>query len=534
VPEKSRLLRNLLIGAAAAIAGVIVLLLAAPLVIPSDFIAGQIAALVRQKTGRALHIAGPISFSLLPRVALVAHDVALASPQGGFSADFLTVKTADVTLRPLALLHGAIEIDQLRLSEPVVNFEVNKDGLRNWIFRTEVAPRSTASSTARAAPAPSFATGDITIANGTVGYLDQRDGLKRSATGLNMRVSLPSFDGPLKASGTTIYNGQAVNLTTTVASPGELRDGRTSPVTINLTSSGASFSFQGTIERGDLAKATGTVDFKAPSLRDFLTWTQIGTTLQDSDLGPLSIDGNINVGEDKFSLTEATVAFDSITAKGPFALSHSDGRLELDFTEVTLLGGKGTGKIVVDTKGPTPNIAATVRLAGITVHQLSFNIAGFDKLSGTGDVSVDLTTSGKTMHDLIASLNGSGSIALTDGTVGSAALGPLMKNSVGALLGDKTIPREIGYRSLSASATIAKGVLHNNDLKLSGPKLSATGAGTLDLAQRLVDFQWDPDIAGLGSARIAINGAWDNPDYKVQSVNITNGKGLSIPGLKLR
>src|SRR6516162_9455261 len=66
-----------------------------------------------------------------------------------------------------------------------------------------------------------------------------------------------------------------------------------------------------------------------------------------------------------------------------------------------------------------------------------------------------------------------------------------------------------------------------------GPWLSATGIGTLDLEPRHIDFLWQPDIAGLGSARIAITGDWDNPQYKVQAVTIT--KDLGLPrGLKLR
>ena len=100
-------------------------------------------------------------------------------------------------------------------------------------------------------------------------------------------------------------------------------------------------------------------------------------------------------------------------------------------------------------------------------------------------------------------------------------------------MADETTRREIEYRSLSASATIVHGVLHNSDLKLVGPWLSATGSGTLDLGPRRIDYLWQPDIAGIGNARVAITGDWDNPQYKVQSVTIT--KDLVLPGgLKLR
>ena len=204
---------------------------------------------------------------------------------------------------------------------------------------------------------------------------------------------------------------------------------------------------------------------------------------------------------------------------------------ELDLDNVALYGGKGGGRIVVDEGGPTPTVSAIFDLTGITVHDVSFNIAGFDKLSGTGDVSVNLAATGSTTHDLVASLSGSGRMNFTNGTIGSARLAPLMK--MGPLMSEEITRHEIEYRSLSASTTIARGVLRNSDLKLVGPRLSATGSGTLDLEPRHIDYLWQPDVAGIGSARIAITGDWDNPEYKVQSVTIT--KDLVLPrGLKLR
>ena len=50
----------------------------------------------------------------------------------------------------------------------------------------------------------------------------------------------------------------------------------------------------------------------------------------------------------------------------------------------------------------------------------------------------------------------------------------------------------------------------------------------------MLDYSWQPDIPGLGSARVAVTGAWDSPDYKLESLNIEKTKGITIPGLRLR
>jgi len=531
VPEKNRSSRNLLIGVATAMAVVIAALLAVPFLIPAGFIGNRVAALVRQKTGRDLRIAGSVSFSLLPRPGLIAHDVTLASPAGGFSRDFLTAKTVEIALKPLALLHGAVEIEQLRLSQPAIDFEIDVDGRRNWIFRPPLGPATTATAPTPGS-APSFTAFDVTIVEGEASYVDDRTGRKASLGDLAMTLSLPSLDGPLSARGSATYNGQPVKLAVGIASPVELRDGRASAATVDIASLNGNLDFRGTIDGADPLEATGTVNFKTPSLRDFLAWVGIGFTPQDSEFGPLSIDGKIELAGPKLTLTEAAIALDQFAAKGTLVLGEANGRLELDLDDMALYGGKGTGKIVVDSTGTAPTVAANLKLTGITVHELKLNIAGFDTLSGTGDFSSDLTGHGKSMHELVASLAGTGRIAFADGAIGSAGLSPLMKNALGPAIGDRAIPREIAYRTLSATATIAAGVLHNSDLQLSGPQLSATGAGTLDLGPRRIDYLWQPDISGLGSARIAITGAWDNPEYKVESMSIT--KGLSVPGLKLR
>jgi AsmA protein len=528
--DKGRSFRHLLIGLAVLFTVIIVTLLATPLIVPSDFIAAQIASMVRQKTGRDLRISGLISFTVIPRFALVARDVTLANPSG-FPGDFLSVKTLDVGLKALALLHGSIEIDQLELLQPRADFEVDKAGRRNWVFYPPKPPLSTAPPV-RGTAGLSFITGNVTIVGGAASFLDRRGGPKRSVKDLNITLSLPSLDKPLKAAGSAVHNGDPINLAVTIASPAELRDGRASAAMVHIVAlAHGSLDFLGEIDGSNVHHASGTIRVEIPSLPNLLAWAQLRSVKQDNDLGPLTIDGKIDGDAAKLTLADATIRLDQVTAKGTYVLTRTHQHQELDLENVAVNGGKGDGKIVADEADRTPTVSVTFDLTGITVHDVSFNIAGFDKLSGTGDVSVNLASTGKTTHDLVASLNGSGRINFTNGTIGSAGPAPLTK--IGPVIGDETTRHEIEYRSLSASATIVRGVLHNSDLKLVGPWLSATGSGTLDLGPRQIDYLWEPDIAGIGSARIAITGDWDNPQYKVQSVTIT--KGLVLPrGLKLR
>lgn len=527
--EKRRIGRRLAIIVAAVIVLVIAAVLIAPLVIPSTFIASEIAALVHQKTGRDLRIAGPISFSLLPRPALVARDVRLASPDGGFTNDFLTAETVDLRLDPGALLHGRIEIDHLAIIHPVVSFEIDPSGERNWIFRpVKSAPSTSPQTSSRAAP--SFAAADITLTNGAAIYLDDRNGSKVTLAPLTATGSLPRPDGPISLHAAATYNAQPVQATISLSSPAALNDGDESGALIAVSSPRGNIDFHGKIGGGHPSTASGEIQVKIPSLRDLLAWLRVGGIADDTDLGGLWLNGNLDVTEAKLSLADSTVVLDGVTAKGALAFCRADGRSELDATDLAVGGGKAAGVLVIDAQGAT----ARGKLTGITVGRLPIGIAGFDALTGTGNAQFDLTGTGKTMRQWIASLNGSARLDFTDGSVASAGLAGSLRSQLGPALSDKAIPREIAYRSLSASATITQGVLHNDDLKLAGPQVSASGSGTLDLAPHHIDYVWRPDITGLGSAQIEIAGDWANPAYKVDSVNITGGKGLAIPGLKLR
>ena len=133
------MVKKLLIGLAAVIVLVIAAAIAEPFFIPLDTYKAQIVALVKNETGRDLKIAGPVRFSLFPSVALEANDVSLSNPPGAAAPNMVQLKTLDVELKLLPLLHGGLEISQFKLVQPVIALEVDKQGKPSWAF-TPAAP----------------------------------------------------------------------------------------------------------------------------------------------------------------------------------------------------------------------------------------------------------------------------------------------------------------------------------------------------------------------------------------------------------
>ncbi|MGE4296980.1 MAG: AsmA family protein [Desulfovibrionaceae bacterium] len=116
--------------------GVVVLLLAAVVLIPlfvdvNDF-KQEIAAQVRERTGRELVFEGDISLHVFPRVALELGPMRMADDPAFGSGDFVRIRhaTGDVDLLPM--FSGVFQVGTLRLDGLVLNLAVDKDGWGNW------------------------------------------------------------------------------------------------------------------------------------------------------------------------------------------------------------------------------------------------------------------------------------------------------------------------------------------------------------------------------------------------------------------
>ena len=99
------------------------------------------------------------------------------------------------------------------------------------------------------------------------------------------------------------------------------------------------------------------------------------------------------------------------------------------------------------------------------------------------------------------SLNGTADVAVSDGAVIGFNLGGAMRElSEGNIPDFDGSPSEkTDFSELTGSFVIANGIATNDDLKLASPLLHATGAGTVDLPQRSLDYTVRPKlVASLG------------------------------------
>jgi uncharacterized protein involved in outer membrane biogenesis len=242
--------KTVLIG----IGGLVLLLVAAILIVPSfidwNGYKGEIAAQAKAATGRELSIGGDIRLAVLPAPALVANDVVLKNLAGAAAPNMVKLKTLEVRVAFGPLLKGDIEVDSIRLIEPLVELEVLADGRKNWDFSTAPSAPAPATASRPAAPAaqrqesgrlPNLRLDSLVIDRGLVTYRDSRAGTVEYLDNINAKASVGSLMGPFESSGRMTVHGIPVKFDAAVA---KLSDASTAPFSLTLDVQPGSFKGQ--------------------------------------------------------------------------------------------------------------------------------------------------------------------------------------------------------------------------------------------------------------------------------------------------
>ena len=138
-----------------------------------------------------------------------------------------------------------------------------------------------------------------------------------------------------------------------------------------------------------------------------------------------------------------------------------------------------------------------------------------DRLAGTGSIDLAITASGASQRALVASLNGKGALNLADGQIKGVNLLDLALNTAS---GGGT-----NFGSLTGTFQIAAGILRNDDLVLKSGLIPTTGAGTVNLPARNIDYRAVPQLAGAIKIPINITGPWSRITYRPDGAEALRG-----------
>ena len=216
-------------------------------------------------------------------------------------------------------------------------------------------------------------------------------------------------------------------------------------------------------------------------------------------------------------------------------IALDNGRLNLRLADMALYQGDVKGSVQVDGSNPVLSTTANLKIDKVQVGPLLKALEDSDRVTGAAMVDTQLTSHGKSQKELIGALNGKGSLALQNGVVKGIDLVGLVKDAAASVTGGNG--GETDFTTANGTYTIANGILTNKDLNVSAPTLGATGAGTVNLPARTIDYKLSTKLASTVAVPVNVKGPWDNISWGVDVAgmavqNVGNAANLVGSGVK--
>lgn len=163
---------------------------------PNDY-KPEIAAQVKEATGRDLVFEGDIGFNFFPWLGLRIGPTALGNAQGFTPAEMVRINKAQASIQIMPLLTGEVRVGMVVLDGLTVNLAKNDRGVTNWddLAKAEKpAPKNKAArlvekkDSGGASPLEALSVEGVEITNANIVFDDRQAGKKTSVSNLSLIV----------------------------------------------------------------------------------------------------------------------------------------------------------------------------------------------------------------------------------------------------------------------------------------------------------------------------------------------------------
>jgi AsmA protein len=321
-----------------------------------------------------------------------------------------------------------------------------------------------------------------------------------------------------------------------------------------ITLSGAKVNFDAIDAQGDLRldwsgakpKATGrlaagNLDLRpylpppAPDAQGFPAWSEEKLDFT----GLRNINADIDLSADKVFLNELEFG------ESRMKLVIEDGRMTADIPELGMYGGGGSGQLIVNARQATPALSGKFDVGSVDAQPFSMDLMKTDRLLGLGGFKLDFTASGSSQAAIMRSLDGAGGFDVADGALKgvnlgklAAAIAQIQKGGLNptaittAIQAAQRPDEKTDFSELLSQFSIADGLVTSPKISMSGPFLTMTGAGVVNLPAQTLDLRLAPKATttadGEGGQTISIpmrvTGTFSQPRIVIDAEALLRGR----------
>ncbi|PLW77853.1 AsmA family protein [Cohaesibacter celericrescens] len=220
------------------------------------------------------------------------------------------------------------------------------------------------------------------------------------------------------------------------------------------------------------------------------------TSTNGWDTTPIDFSGLNTLNADLAFSANSLVARDIATGPVSLQTKLQNGQLTTSLDQLSLYDGQGTGGFTVNAQSSPAKIGANFALSGMQMAQFLSDSIDLKSLSGTGGVSINLTTTGNNQAQLIGALDGTGKLEVKNGQIKGINIPQMLRTLKGNILEGwaSTGSQSTDFSALTASFAFDKGIVSNSDLLMLSPLLRLTGAGNIDLPNKRIDYKTTPKL----------------------------------------
>jgi AsmA protein len=533
-----------------AIVGLVVLVVLAIVVAVATFdpnqYKGELAKVVKDKTGRTLTVDGKIGLTFYPSIGVAVGKTTLSERNS--AKTFARIDDVKVSLAVLPLLSKQVVIDRVILSGLNVDLVQDKDGKTNFAdLAGGGGPSAPAPAKApETKPAPKGERVQLNVAGvevkaSSASWTDEATGARYKATidkletgriasgvpgklSLAMRVEAtqPKADYKVDLSGQyrldlekQSYALSGMEFKVADAAPDSKKPPLTLKGDVEFDASPQAIRFTLAADQINLDRYLPPPDKTKSPAGGGASKSEPERPIDLSGLKGLNLKGDLKIDQ----LIASNVKLEKVH----LGVKAASGKVDADPLTADLYQGKLNGAASVNANDN--HFALKADLPGVAIGPLLKDALDNDMLDGKGNVALDIQTAGNTVTAMKKALAGTAKISLKDGALKGVNLEDIIRKAKGqqaAQSGGRT-----DFSELSASFVIKNGVAHNDDLSAKSPLLRLSGAGDVDIGGNSINYlakasvvattqgQGGKDLANLNGLTlpVKVDGPLDAPQF---------------------
>lgn len=184
---------------------IIIAIFTLPFFIDPNNFKPEIAAAVKDKTGRELTLTGELKLSIFPWLGISTGKMALGNAAGFQGQPFAVLEESVIKVKLLPLLTKKIEVSRIVLKGLILNLAKNQQGVSNWddliaLNATKTIPSPSINNNGKQDETDAtevLAIGGVVIENARINWDDQRSGKHLLIKDVNLNTDKFSYDEPV-------------------------------------------------------------------------------------------------------------------------------------------------------------------------------------------------------------------------------------------------------------------------------------------------------------------------------------------------